>query len=42
MKSIDLNADLGEADNPEWANDEIEMLQYISSANIARWSCRLR
>ena len=35
MKSIDLNADLGEADNPEWVNDEIEMLQYISSANIA-------
>ena len=35
MKSIDLNADLGEADNPGWANDEIEMLQYISSANIA-------
>jgi len=35
MKSIDLNADLGEANNTEWANDEIEMLHYISSANIA-------
>ena len=35
MKSIDLNADLGEADNAEWARNEAEMLQYISSANIA-------
>ena len=35
MKSIDLNADLGEANNTEWANDELEMLHYISSANIA-------
>ena len=35
MKSIDLNADLGEADNAEWARNEAEMLRYISSANIA-------
>ncbi|MDB2439161.1 5-oxoprolinase subunit PxpA [Hellea sp.] len=35
MKSIDLNADLGEADNPDWARNEAEMLRYITSANIA-------
>ncbi len=35
MKFIDLNADLGEADNAEWAASEYAMLQYISSANIA-------
>jgi len=35
MKSIDLNADLGEADNSDWARNEAEMLLYISSANIA-------
>jgi len=35
MKSIDLNADLGEADSAEWARNEAEMLRYISSANIA-------
>ncbi len=35
MKSIDLNADLGEADNAEWARNELQMLRYISSANIA-------
>ena len=35
MKSIDLNADLGEADNAEWARNEAEMLRYITSANIA-------
>ena len=35
MKSIDLNADLGEADNAEWARNEAKMLLYISSANIA-------
>ena len=35
MTSIDLNADLGEADNAEWARNEAEMLLYISSANIA-------
>jgi UPF0271 protein len=35
MKSIDLNADLGEADNADWALNEAKMLLYISSANIA-------
>lgn len=35
MRSIDLNADLGEADNAEWARNEAEMLRYITSANIA-------
>ena len=35
MKSIDLNADLGEADNTDWALNEAKMLLYISSANIA-------
>ena len=35
MKSIDLNADLGEADNADWALNEAQMLLYISSANIA-------
>lgn len=35
MTSIDLNADLGEADNADWARNEAEMLRYISSANIA-------
>ena len=35
MTSIDLNADLGEADNADWARNEAEMLRYITSANIA-------
>lgn len=35
MKSIDLNADLGEADNADWTRNESEMLRYITSANIA-------
>jgi len=35
MRLIDLNADLGEADNVVWARNEAEMLLYISSANIA-------
>ena len=35
MKTIDLNADLGEADTAEWAASEYDMLQFISSANIA-------
>ena len=35
MTSIDLNADLGEADNADWALNEAKMLLYISSANIA-------
>jgi len=30
-----LNADLGEADNADWARNEAEMLRYITSANIA-------
>ena len=34
-KTIDLNADIGEADNPEWAANEAEILAHISSANIA-------
>ena len=34
-KSIDLNADIGEADNPEWAANETAILAHISSANIA-------
>ena len=35
MRSIDLNADIGEADNADWAAAETAMLRYISSANIA-------
>ena len=35
MKTIDLNADLGEADTAEWAASEYDILQFISSANIA-------
>ncbi|GLQ21498.1 5-oxoprolinase subunit PxpA [Algimonas porphyrae] len=35
MKTIDLNADIGEADNPEWAAAEAAILSHISSANIA-------
>lgn len=35
MKTIDLNADIGEADNPDWAAAEAAILSYISSANIA-------
>lgn len=35
MKTIDINADLGEADNAAWAKSEYDMLQFISSANIA-------
>lgn len=35
MKQIDLNADIGEADNPEWAKSEAEIVTAISSANIA-------
>ena len=34
-KSIDLNADIGEADNPEWVINEAAILAHISSANIA-------
>lgn len=35
MKVIDLNADVGEADTPEWAEAEAEILRYVTSANIA-------
>lgn len=35
MKTIDLNADIGEADNPDWAAAEAAILTHISSANIA-------
>jgi len=35
MKTIDLNADIGEADSPEWAASEAAILRFISSANIA-------
>ena len=35
MKTIDLNADIGEADTPEWAASEAGIISAISSANIA-------
>ena len=35
MKTIDLNADIGEADTPEWAANEAAILSAVSSANIA-------
>ena len=35
MKTIDLNADIGEADNPAWAASEAAIVEAISSANIA-------
>ena len=35
MKIIDLNADVGEADTPDWADAEAEILRYVTSANIA-------
>jgi len=35
MKTIDLNADIGEASTPEWAASEAAILNHISSANIA-------
>jgi len=35
MKSIDLNADIGEADNPDWEASEAAIVTAISSANIA-------
>lgn len=35
MKTIDLNADLGEADTPAGQASEAAVLRYISSANIA-------
>ncbi|MGB6231795.1 MAG: 5-oxoprolinase subunit PxpA, partial [Litorimonas sp.] len=35
MKTIDLNADIGEADSADWAAAEAAILTHISSANIA-------
>lgn len=35
MKTIDLNADIGEAVTPEGIKAEAEILQFVSSANIA-------
>ena len=35
MKTIDLNADIGEADNPDWAKAEADILRHVSSCNIA-------
>lgn len=35
MRRIDLNADTGEADTPDWQATEAAVMQYISSANIA-------
>ena len=35
IKTIDLNADIGEADNADWAWAEAQIIMAISSANIA-------
>jgi len=35
MRTIDLNADIGEANTPEWAASEAAILHAVSSANIA-------
>ena len=35
MNTIDLNADIGEADTPDWAASEAAIVNAISSANIA-------
>lgn len=35
MRTIDLNADIGEADTPEWEASEAAIVYAISSANIA-------
>ena len=35
MNTIDLNADIGEADTPEWVASEAAIISAISSANIA-------
>jgi len=35
MTSIDLNADIGEADTPDWAAAEADIVTAITSANIA-------
>jgi len=34
-RKIDLNADIGEADTPDWAASEAAIVNAISSANIA-------
>lgn len=34
-RTIDLNADIGESDTPAWEQAETDILNYISSANIA-------
>ena len=35
MRTIDLNADIGEADNADWARAEADILRHVSSCNIA-------
>ncbi len=35
MRAIDLNADIGEADTPEWRAVEAAVMTHITSANIA-------
>ena len=35
MRTIDLNADIGEADNAAWARAEADILRHVSSCNIA-------
>lgn len=35
METMDLNADVGEADTEAWAKAETEILRYVTSANIA-------
>ena len=35
MRSIDLNADIGEADTADWAWAEAQILSHVSSCNIA-------
>ena len=35
MKTIDLNADIGEPDAPDWRAAELDVLTIVSSANIA-------
>lgn len=35
MNTIDLNADVGEADTEDWAKAEAEILRFVTSANIA-------
>jgi UPF0271 protein len=35
MNMIDLNADIGEANTPEWVKAEADILSFVSSVNIA-------